>query len=83
MNNTKILCADIEGTKEKVFLNSKTEEEENKCFKKINKVLTLVDSGLEPSMKNLDGNYITSPSNAKVYTELYGFQFVEMEIMEL
>lgn len=74
---------DIEGTNEEISLNNETEVEIEKASEMLNETLVNVDLGIEPTMANVGGCYITSRSNAADYTKMYGWVFSKSVVVEM
>lgn len=79
----EVFVLDVDGTGQDIIINSQTNEESEKSFEVLNKTLDLVDLCIEPTMKNLDGHYITSSNNAAIFREMYGWNFVKLVITDL
>lgn len=79
----KYSILDIEGTNEEIILNNETEAEIEKASEMLNDTLVNVGLGIETTMANVGGYYITSRSNAADYTEMYGWVFSKEVVVEM
>lgn len=79
----EIFTLDVEGTNEEIVLSCETEVEIDKASEMLNETLTNVDLGIEPTLANIGGSYITSRSNAADYTEMYGWVFSKSVVVEM
>ena len=73
---------DEEGTNEDLVLNSKAKDVEKSCENR-NEIKAHVNLGIEPTMVNIGGCYVTSKSNAADYAEMYGWHFSKVEVIEM
>jgi len=78
-----IFILDQEGTNEDMVFNNLTEEEINKSCERMDSIIGDVELGIEPTLVNIGGAYITSRSNAAIYKEMYGWHFSEVVIAEM
>ena len=74
---------DEEGTNEEMIYNGLTDEEIEKSCEQRSEIIELINLGVETSMRNVGGSYITSKGNAAYYKEVYGWQFSRNIITEL
>jgi len=79
----EIFILDIEGTNQDIVLNKKSEAEVQNSSDQLIGVLELVDLGMEPSMLNINGVYLTSESNATDLNDMYGWHFSKLTIVEM
>ena len=78
----ELYILDEERTNEDLVLNSKAEDIEISCENR-NKIKEHVNLGLEPTILNIGGYYVTSKNNAADYTEMYGWHFSKLENVEM
>lgn len=79
----ELFILDQEGTNEDMVLNNLTEADINKSCEQRSEILEQVELGIEPTLINIGGAYVTSKSNAADYTEMYGWVFSKMVVVEM
>ena len=80
----KGLCKlDEEGTDEDMIFNCMEEEEIDISCEIRSKFLWHVDLGDIKAIANVNGEYVTTKHNAIKLTELYGWKFVDLNIIEM
>jgi len=72
-----LFILDQEKTNEDMVFNNLTEDEINKSCEQMSEILENVELGIEPTLINVGGAYVTSKGNAVIYEEIYGWQFSE------
>jgi len=79
----EIFILDIEGTNQDITLNKKSEIEGQNSSDQLNETLGLIDLGMETSLCNINGTYITSKNNAADLNFMYGWHFSQLVITEM
>ena len=79
----EVYIFDQEGTNLNMVRNNLTKDKIEESIEQRNEICAQVDLGIENTMANIGGVYITSKANATDYTEMYGWSFYKVIIQEM